>query len=78
MRSGAVCPSMAPAKRRAHQYAGRYESKMRGWRDVYSGMMCGFVAIEEEEGRQGRGRILGFLIYGLWASLCFVFTWALD
>ncbi|MFS7911012.1 hypothetical protein Hanom_Chr02g00112951 [Helianthus anomalus] len=40
MRSGAVCPSMALAKRRTHQYAGRYESKMRGWRNVYSGVMC--------------------------------------
>ncbi|MFS8012994.1 hypothetical protein Hanom_Chr14g01327521 [Helianthus anomalus] len=75
MRSGAVCPSMAPAKRRAHQYAGRYESKMRGWRDVYSGVMC---IHHRRRRRKTRKRNLGFLIYGLWASLCFVFIWALD
>ncbi|KAF5762352.1 hypothetical protein HanRHA438_Chr16g0786411 [Helianthus annuus] len=61
MRSGVVCPSMAPAKRRAHQYAGRYESKMRGWRDVYSGVMC----IYRRRRRKTRKR-KNFRVFNLW------------
>ncbi|KAJ0603686.1 hypothetical protein HanHA300_Chr02g0041071 [Helianthus annuus] len=63
MRSGAVCPSMAPAKRRAHQYAGRYESKMRGWRDVYSGVMC----IYRRRRRRKTRKRKNFRVFNLWA-----------
>ncbi|MFS7978611.1 hypothetical protein Hanom_Chr10g00917461 [Helianthus anomalus] len=61
MRSGAVCPSMAPTKRRAHQYAGRYESKMRGWRDVYSGVMCIYRR------RRKTRKKKNFRVFNLWA-----------
>ncbi|KAJ0790227.1 hypothetical protein HanPI659440_Chr05g0213061 [Helianthus annuus] len=51
---------------------------MRGWRDVYSGVMCGYLLKKKKKEDKEEEGILGFLIYGLWASLCFVFIWVLD
>ncbi|MFS7899965.1 hypothetical protein Hanom_Chr00s088077g01797511 [Helianthus anomalus] len=38
LRSGAVCPVMAPAWRRTHQNEGRHEGERREGRDLHSGV----------------------------------------